>query len=73
MPGTNPAARTDYGSLPDFDGRRGGALLVIDAEQGEVLRRVDTDAAPAYDGMAAAAGRLYLATGDGRLLCFGQE
>ena len=56
-----------------YDGRRGGALLVIDAEQGELLRRVDTGAAPAYDGMAAAGGRLYLATGDGRLLCFGQE
>ena len=29
--------------------------------------------APVYDGMAAARGRLYLSTADGRVVCFGGQ
>ncbi|RKY05350.1 hypothetical protein DRP77_01245 [Candidatus Poribacteria bacterium] len=53
-----------------LEGRRGGMLLVVSASDGRDLARYELDSPPVFDGMAAAYGRLYLATMDGRLICF---
>ncbi|HUT32912.1 MAG TPA: PQQ-binding-like beta-propeller repeat protein [Planctomycetota bacterium] len=51
----------------------GGKLWALSAKDGKLLREHALDARPAADGLAAAEGRLYLTTHDGRLLCFGRK
>jgi len=53
--------------------RKGGKLWALSARDGKTLREYELDAPPAAEGMAAAAGRLYLSTQGGRVLCFGQK
>ena len=55
--------------LAAFEGRRGARLLVLSAEDGETLHECRLDSPPVWDGMAAANGRLYIATKAGNLLC----
>ncbi len=50
-------------------GEKGSLLLAIDATGGETRGRVELPSVPVWDGLAAANGRLYLATGDGRVVC----
>ncbi len=51
-------------------GETGGRLLIADRATGEVLSRVETgDLVPVIDGMAAAGGRLYMATKSGAVAC----
>jgi hypothetical protein len=47
-------------------------LLAISATDGAELARCPLDAAPAFDGLAAANGKLYVASADGKVLCFGE-
>lgn len=54
-----------------IEGRRGAQLWAVRAADGEKLAERSLDAPPVFDGMAAARGRLYLSTVDGRVLCFG--
>jgi len=56
-----------------FEGRGGGRLWVVSSEDGERLVEYDLEHPPVFDGMSAARGRLYLATGDGRLTCMGEK
>ena len=51
----------------------GGELRAFAAEDGRQLGELQLPAPPAFDGLAAAGGRLYLATQDGRLRCFGKK
>jgi hypothetical protein len=51
-------------------GGRGSLLLAVSVADGKTLARWELDAAPAFDGMAIAGGRLYLVTADGAVLCF---
>jgi outer membrane protein assembly factor BamB len=51
-------------------GRRGGALLAFSAADGNKLAEYRLDAAPVFDGLAAADGRLYAALADGSIVCF---
>jgi len=53
-----------------YEGRMGGLLWAASASTGKKLAQYKLDAPPAWDGMAAAAGRLYLATQDGSVHCF---
>jgi hypothetical protein len=57
--------------LGALEGREGGLLLALDARSGEGLSQLKLAAPPVFDGMAAANGRLYLSTTDGKLLCLG--
>ncbi len=50
-------------------GNRGATLWSVSVADGKRLAEHRLDAPPVFDGMAAAAGRLYLATTDGRVLC----
>ena len=52
-------------------GAEGGVLLAVSATDGKTLARMPLDALPTWDGLAAARGRLYLSTIDGRVFCLG--
>ncbi|NQU19734.1 MAG: hypothetical protein HQ567_00515, partial [Candidatus Nealsonbacteria bacterium] len=54
-----------------FSGRRGGLLAAVSATDGRQLAAYQLDSMPRFDGMIAAAGRLYLCTADGKVLCLG--
>ena len=56
--------------LAAFEGRRGGLLWAVSANSGEKLLEIPLHAPPVFDGLIAAAGRLYLSTTDGRVQCF---
>ncbi len=56
-----------------YDGRRGGAVLVCAEGDGSVVARHPLDSPAVWDGMAAANGRLYIATQDGKIVCLAGE
>jgi hypothetical protein len=53
-----------------WEGKKGGMLWAVSAASGEKLAEQPLEAPPVFDGMAAAGGRLYLTTCDGRLVSF---
>ncbi len=58
--------------LAAFEGRSGAMLNVFSAQDGSLLKSHKLSSLPAFDGLSAAGGRLYLATGDGKVICFGE-
>jgi outer membrane protein assembly factor BamB len=52
---------------------QGGELWVLSAADGKKLHTLKLAAPPVFDGMAAAGGKLYLSTQDGKLRCFGKK
>jgi len=56
-----------------LDGGKGALLMAVSAADGAELARYDMDRPPVFDGMAAASGRLYMATTGGEVLCFGPD
>lgn len=54
-----------------LEGRKGALLWAISATDGKKLAEYRLESLPVFDGMAATNGRLYLATKDGKVLCFG--
>jgi hypothetical protein len=56
-----------------LEGKKGALLQVVSASDGKKLAEYKLDTVPVWDGMAAANGRLYLSTMDGRVLCMGEE
>ncbi|MFA7004383.1 MAG: PQQ-binding-like beta-propeller repeat protein, partial [Verrucomicrobiia bacterium] len=59
--------------LGAFEDRLGGLLYAVDSTTGKKLAEQKLDAPPALNGIAAAAGRLYIATTDGKLVCMGRR
>jgi outer membrane protein assembly factor BamB/SAM-dependent methyltransferase len=55
--------------LASFEGRKGSLLNVYSARDGSLLKSTPLASAPAFDGMIAANGRIYMATNNGKLLC----
>ncbi len=55
---------------PDKLDVKGGLLIAYSLKTGEPLAKYKLGAAPAFDGMAATAGKLYLSTKDGTVVCF---
>ncbi len=53
-----------------LEGKKGALLWVVSTADGEKLAERKLDSPPVFDGMAASNGRLYLATMDGKVLCF---
>ena len=49
-----------------------GFLWAVSSTDGSVTHRVKLPRPPALDGLAAAGGRLYLTTDDGRVFSLGQ-
>ena len=54
-------------------GKLGGVLWAASATDGRKLTECRLKAAPAWDGMAAANGRLYVSLQDGTVLCMGAK
>lgn len=59
--------------LGAFEGRLGGVLYALDSATGKKLTEQKLDAPPVLNGIAAAGGRLFLATTDGKLVCMGRR
>ncbi len=55
-----------------LEGRKGAVLMSFDPKDGKKLFECKLDTPPAFDGMSAAGGRLYMVTVDGRVRCFGK-
>ncbi len=53
-------------------GKKGALLRAVAAIDGKQLAEYRLDVPPTWDGMAAAGGRLYLSTTDGKVLCMGK-
>jgi outer membrane protein assembly factor BamB len=56
-----------------FDGRLGTLLWVVSTKDGAKLAEHKLSSLPVFDGMAAANGKLFLSTTDGRVTCFGKQ
>jgi outer membrane protein assembly factor BamB len=56
-----------------FEGRENGVLYVLSREDGSKVAEYQLPAAPVYDGMAAANGRLFLALRNGSVICMGPK
>ena len=54
-----------------YEGRLGATLLAFATADGKKLAEYPLDSPPVFDGMAAAAGRLFVSTVDGKVLCLG--
>ena len=52
-------------------GKRGGVVRVVSTTDGAQESELALDSAPAWDGLAAAGGELFLSTLDGKVVCLG--
>jgi hypothetical protein len=59
--------------VASYEQRLGGVLWLASAKDGRKIAEHQLDAAPAWDGMAAAGGRLFISLKDGSLRCFGAD
>ncbi len=55
-----------------LDGKRGAKLWTMNVDTGEQSDSVNLDSPPVWDGMCVAQGRLFVATVDGHVKCFGK-
>jgi outer membrane protein assembly factor BamB len=55
-----------------LDGEKGGLLLAVNIDTGEVDHKLETKSLPTWDGLSGANNRLFMTTLDGRVLCFGE-
>ena len=55
-----------------LEGKMGSVLISVSAESGETLNTIKLPALPTWDGMAAAGGKLFLSTKDGRVIALGE-
>jgi len=51
-------------------GKHGGVMQVFSKADGKKLAQYTLDALPAFDGLIAAEGKLYMVTDDGAIICF---
>jgi outer membrane protein assembly factor BamB len=65
FPPRNPVSKYEQA----YEGKLGGILWAASAKDGSKLAQYKLDAAPAWDAMAAADGRLYISTADGKITC----
>ena len=57
-------------AVASFQGDKGVVMRVVSAEDGTVLSEQDIDAVPAFDGMSAADGAVFIALKNGELQCW---
>lgn len=65
VPDDDPAAA--------FEGKLGSRLWVASTADGEKVAEYPLQQTPIFDGLIAAREHLYMATEDGRLICFGEK
>ena len=56
-----------------LQGKKGGLLRAVSANDGTKLAEYRLDSLPVWDGMAVASGRIYLSTTDGNVICFASQ
>ena len=56
-----------------FEGRVGGMLRTVSAVDGKPLAQRKLTSPPVWDGLAAAGGRMFMATMDGRVICMDRD
>ncbi len=56
-----------------LDGKRGGKMWAVNTETGRMQGEFTLKSPPVWDGMAVAQGRLYVATVDGKVACYGKK
>lgn len=56
-----------------FEGRKGVFLRIVNSADGKTISETPLRAMPVFDGMAAAHGRLYVSTLDGKVLCLAEK
>jgi outer membrane protein assembly factor BamB len=56
-----------------YAGRRGAILYAVSSADGSTLAKYKLDRLPAWDGIAAAYGKLFIVNGDGSVECWGAE
>jgi len=69
--GGMPLASDPTDLTAHYEGLRGGRLVIVSTADGTIVVQQDLPAPSVWDGLAAANGRLYVSTVDGKLLCFG--
>jgi len=52
-----------------LEGKKGGLLVTVAPDTGKTISSHSLASPPVFDGMAAAGGRLYLATQGGQVIC----
>ncbi len=58
--------------MASFDGKAGGLLRAVSKETGEKISQIKLDAPPIFDGMSVKDGKLFVATTDGKITCYGR-
>jgi len=56
--------------LAAIEGKKGAHLWAVSTVDGAKLSELKLDSVPVFDGMAAANGKLYMTTIDGKVVCF---
>ena len=55
-----------------LNGAQGSLLLVVDPKTGKLIEKRQLEALPTWDRLAAALGKLYYTTTNGRVVCLGK-
>ena len=71
--GVWPIAIPDDDPHAAYEGRLGGSLWIVSAEDGTKTAEVGLPDPVVWDGLAAADGQLYAATTAGQVVCFGAK
>ena len=58
-------------ALATFRGEKGVQLQIRSAKTGTILSQFELESMPAFDGMSAAAGKLFLVLKNGQVVCYG--
>lgn len=56
-----------------YEGRKGGMIWIVSAQDGSKIATYDLDSPAVWDGMAAAKEQLYISTMDGNVICYASE
>lgn len=56
-----------------LEGKRGAKMWLVNKETGKMQSEFELKSPPVWDGMAIAQGRLYVATVDGKVACYGKK
>lgn len=59
--------------LAALEGRMGGVVKAFRVQDGKKLATYPLESGPAFDGLIAAQGQLLMSTGDGAVICMGQN
>jgi len=60
-------------ALQALEGKEGARLWAVSATEGEKLATYQLSSLPVFDGVIAAAGRLYICTTEGDIVCMGAQ